>query len=840
MDTRRVPADPRYLKTPDGSVYGPVDALTLCAWAADARVTPGCQVSVDGRAWKAATEYPELRLHWQASLADGTTVGPLNLFALWELIQDGSLPRGVSVRHCVTGEEVPLDERLLPVALKESRDLIQVMATQMAGALSTAPAPESETLRARLAQAEKDLAENLRLMGETQRLLLSRDRQIQTLEQRDAQREARATPVSRTEETARAGQPTAPELDAIRVRLAAAEKELADVRQQRDAAQRQTAERGCEVDSLKVSLAEAGERLAATERQMESIKAEAEAAVRGISDELERARADVAALRDSRDQAAAAWETERAEFMRRCGEAETLALTRGETAVAAEVRAQDAQRRLDSVQQAAQALQAEWEKRLAEAGQAAAEVAAQAQADRRLLEQRLEAAEHLRATLAAECAGLHAAVALAAVEKDQTGARLAEVERNAREAAAEHEMTRQRLADVERAGLEALGREAAARAVAEAEAAAGLERYADREAATARLAEAQAQAESVWNRERDALQGRVAELEQTAAAAQGDIAAREARLAELTAAYEAAQAAAGQSEGVLRERGSRLERELEQTIRRLGEAKGEATGLRQSLADERVRSAETAKRLAGELKGVQRDLHALNLVKTVNRQIRNERPNEAARSTIDWLAAGAAAAQSAATQATEPQDKFAGLELHDQVGVLHEELKASIGDKERLRLELDKLRTDHEDLQRGREDAERDFGAKIAQLKNEVESGGAVLQQTMEELEKREGAWRLARKRAEEREKELTDRVAALEAEIAKKAEDPPVVLHGEWQSPSRTAEPPKGDAAPTASAALGTVEAQLQTELHKWDSLNRDKDRKAEKTRNWFRWKQP
>ena len=31
-----------FLRTPDGTVYGPVDVVTLCIWATDARVIPGC------------------------------------------------------------------------------------------------------------------------------------------------------------------------------------------------------------------------------------------------------------------------------------------------------------------------------------------------------------------------------------------------------------------------------------------------------------------------------------------------------------------------------------------------------------------------------------------------------------------------------------------------------------------------------------------------------------------------------------------------------------------------------------------------------------------------------
>lgn len=910
MDTRRMTVDSRYLKTPDGAVYGPVDALTLCAWAADARVTPGCQVSSDGRTWKDATEYAELRLNWQASLPDGTTVGPLNLFALWELIQDGSLPRGLPVRHRLTGEEVPLDERLLPVALKESRDLIQILATQLAGAQPAAPTPDVESLKARLAQAEKDLADNLRLMGETQRLVLARDRQIKALEERVAtaagrpapgapagetealrarlsqadrernealrragevdrlaadrarriqelekvvgQGEARLTALQRAIEADRAGgaaapQPLAAEAVEAAARLAAADHDVAAARQERDAAQQAAAESAREAQALKASLAESAERLAAEQRETASCRTAGDAALRGVSDELARARADAAALREAHDQAAAAWQVEHAALKRQCGEAEALARTHAEAVAVTEARAHAVALQLQAALAAAQEQQTEWERRLAEAGQAtqalqaeAARRQAQAQAERQVLDQRLEAAERAHEALTAACAGLRAGLAAVTAEKEQAGSRIAELESAAQQAMAEREAARQHLAGVEQAGREALAREAAARTTAEAEAAAGRDRCTEYEAALERLTGGKAEAEAALSQERGALQTRVNELEKILAAAQSETAACEARLTEQAEANMAALVAASQNEAGLRERFSRLEREQEQTIRRLGETKAEATALRQSLSDERSRSAEMAKRLQVELKGVQRDLHAMNMVKLVARQIRTDKPTAAAGSTIDWLSVGSTP-EPAATTANEPEDKFAGLDLYDQVGVLHEELKSSIGAKELLRLDLEKLRKAHDDLRRRGEDTERDLGAKVTQLQNEIQSSGAVLHQTMEELERREAGWRLARKKAEEREKELAERIAALEAELAKKAAARDVI-HGEWESPPKVAPPPPstGDSAPIAPAVLENVEAQLQTELHKWDSINRDKDRKADKTRNWFRWKQP
>ncbi len=707
MDTHAVPIDPRYLKTPDGVVYGPVDPITLCAWAAEARITPVCEISRDGQSWRSAVEIPELRMQWEARLPDRSTIGPLNLFALWELIQDGSLPRGLPVSNRVTGQEVTLDEHLLPVALKESRETLGIMAAELARLLAE-PSSELDTLRTRIVQAERDVAENLRLVGESQRLLVAREQQIKTLE---AERTART--------------------------------------------------------------------------------AEAQA----LKDELARTRADADSQRDAAVRAETAWRSEREALDRRCADAETQAGEGRAAAEAAESRATALATQLEAVRGAAAALKAEYEGRVAEARQAAADAASQAEA--------------ARAAMAAELAQAQTALAQASSDTE---------------------------------------REAAARRQAENDVKSLRDRLTEQEGSLGALRRSAAETEAVLVRQREVHDERIAGLEARVAEAEGALAEREASQTARAKERETEQAETRQHETELMERAGRLERELEQTIRRLNEAKTELAAAKQALADERRRSGDLVKRTQAELKAAQRDLHALTMVRTAARQLRDEKHGNAPHS-IDWLSAAPSVPPAGGVTA-EPADAFAGLDLPRQVEVLHAELKASVQEKERLRQEMAQQRAEHEDQARRFHETERSLDAKLSRLQNEVESGATVLRQTMEELEKRESAWRQGRKKAEEREKELQERITAMEADVARAKDAPPVVVEGEWESPAKAnggasevkEAPPTAGPSPVPGedkTVLNSVEAQLRAELEKWHVRSRDKARKSGGARGWFRWKQ-
>ena len=94
-----------FLRLDNSKVFGPVSLTELIQWASDCRIGPEHQVSSDSKSWKTAAEVEELRMHWNVRLSDGQVFGPLNLFAVGQLIQDGVMGDNVTVTHVVTGEK---------------------------------------------------------------------------------------------------------------------------------------------------------------------------------------------------------------------------------------------------------------------------------------------------------------------------------------------------------------------------------------------------------------------------------------------------------------------------------------------------------------------------------------------------------------------------------------------------------------------------------------------------------------------------------------------------------------------------------------------------------------
>ena len=64
-----------FLKTSEGSVYGPLDLAQLRTWAEDCRIAPGNEVSRDKNQWVKVVKLPELEMNWLVDLANGKQFG---------------------------------------------------------------------------------------------------------------------------------------------------------------------------------------------------------------------------------------------------------------------------------------------------------------------------------------------------------------------------------------------------------------------------------------------------------------------------------------------------------------------------------------------------------------------------------------------------------------------------------------------------------------------------------------------------------------------------------------------------------------------------------------------
>lgn len=172
----------RFLRTPEGTIYGPVDMATLCLWAADARVIPGCELSADRKTWFPVESLPELRLNWSVRFDESTTYGPLNLLAIWTLASEQSIPRGVKLEEQGTDRVAVLDDSLLPLLVDECRGVLAGCGTYVAdsigklgGAHKAALAgiaerdARLEELQAKLEQAELSVSRQEKALAEAQK-----------------------------------------------------------------------------------------------------------------------------------------------------------------------------------------------------------------------------------------------------------------------------------------------------------------------------------------------------------------------------------------------------------------------------------------------------------------------------------------------------------------------------------------------------------------------------------------------------------------------------------------------------------------------------------------------
>ena len=99
-----------YLKTSEGSVYGPVGLEELSDWAGQGRIGPGDMVSQDEKNWVQAETVAGLKLEWMLDAADGSSYGPVHLSAIMDLVTDGVVPPGAGATNRSTGVVTSIDK----------------------------------------------------------------------------------------------------------------------------------------------------------------------------------------------------------------------------------------------------------------------------------------------------------------------------------------------------------------------------------------------------------------------------------------------------------------------------------------------------------------------------------------------------------------------------------------------------------------------------------------------------------------------------------------------------------------------------------------------------------
>ena len=81
-----------FVRTEDGSVYGPTDLQSLVQWAKDGRIEPTSFVSSDRMSWIPAPRKAELGMAWLVEIKQGEVYGPFARSVVSRLFSDGSVP----------------------------------------------------------------------------------------------------------------------------------------------------------------------------------------------------------------------------------------------------------------------------------------------------------------------------------------------------------------------------------------------------------------------------------------------------------------------------------------------------------------------------------------------------------------------------------------------------------------------------------------------------------------------------------------------------------------------------------------------------------------------------
>ncbi len=830
-----------WLKTADGTRYGPVGLPTLCAWAADARVAPGCVVSPDGERWTAAHELAPLRMDWFVELGDGTEYGPLNLLAVADLVREGSVRVGARLRHARKPGERAVDHRFSVWVLEESRAMLAAvvgMAEEPAGKREA----EEQDFAARVAETEKQCRELEAALEEARR-------KIASLERADAGR-----------------------LADLHRRLAEAEKQADLLSSLLDKERAEGVAAGEEVRRLKLALIQAEDRLK-ERRDLEGGDR------RRLEEERDR-------LARARDEALREAEAARSRLRERSRVLETALQEREEQLGVAAERASAAERRLaEATEEARMGRAAAEEKaaRLADAGRRLAEAVKQAEALSGLLEKERARA----AALEAEINGLKQA--LAQIEQRQ---REEQGEHNEREA--QHRRLEEERDRLARARDEALREAATARAQAversrelekalkqkEEQLREAVARLAVAEAAPAQVTEAAVRLEELERRlaESDnqlkALAERLESERKQAAWAEAESRRLKQALAEAEKRRPEPTGAAGDKAAVRREDDRRLEEErdrlaedvrnltarleaaeaardralaagaeaeraahdLAERIRQLEAArateesawKTESRRLEEALQSVREEWARAENRLAEEqkttaqLRGAmavgEQDLHArMNrmrdefaaIVAGLEQAARHSAAPRRAETmdAVEWLDGGRRARAPEA-----PTGTLDGTEaLAQRVEGLAEEMRLALETAQRAQQDLGEYQARYQTLEARYQDAMRANEEQTARLRAEIQVSADLLAQAMGELERRESEYRALRKRLEER------------------ADPGAEVVSGPWEKPgARSA--PEG---PTVRDKLKNVEAQAQAELEAWQ--RRQQGEPKEGGRKWF-----
>ncbi len=107
-----------FVRTEEGSVYGPAAMSALSEWAKEGRIEPSCFVSSDRINWKPAQLVPELEMKWLVETEPGKFFGPFHRQVVSRLFHDGQLSekaKAYRLHEFAIDEDPPPVEKIVEI-----------------------------------------------------------------------------------------------------------------------------------------------------------------------------------------------------------------------------------------------------------------------------------------------------------------------------------------------------------------------------------------------------------------------------------------------------------------------------------------------------------------------------------------------------------------------------------------------------------------------------------------------------------------------------------------------------------------------------------------------------
>src|SRR5271170_4185295 len=148
------PAVWRVRKTPDNSIYGPVDAGMLKEWANSAQIAPQDMVDKSDENWRLASQVDFLEMLWLVKLSGDEVYGPTTVGSLREFIQEGLITEKTLATHVKTDQSLPIGALFAAVEFEKKRAMKRPPKEAMK---STASLAVDMAKDQRIRQLEEDL-----------------------------------------------------------------------------------------------------------------------------------------------------------------------------------------------------------------------------------------------------------------------------------------------------------------------------------------------------------------------------------------------------------------------------------------------------------------------------------------------------------------------------------------------------------------------------------------------------------------------------------------------------------------------------------------------------------